>query len=361
MRRQPPWRNFLRLGVLALCALVFVLTGIIRAQQNTAPAASEDTVKLGTAEVSIPVTVRSHRTGGLIGTLQQDDFAVYEDGVKQDIVFFSREHVPVSVVLLIDTSSSVHSELENIKEAAYNFLQALDDKDQVSIIGFSDDVTLVQDWTHSKRDLTLSLERLKSGKFTAFYDALYLAANEQLAGVKGRKAIIVLSDGIDNRASTTSWDEAYDALIRSEATVYIVSKTAILRANIERELMTYDRPASLYANAAVSSEAKYVSQLKKVLQVLDDSERDLTRIAGDTGARIYLPMTMYDLSDAYAQVATELKSQYVINYVPTNSQRDGSFRRVKVKVLNPEYRAFSRGGYYAQSATTPKLNSIGQH
>lgn len=355
MKLQPPRRTLFRSCALMFSTLALTLGGSVHAQQNIALTASDDVVKLDTAEVSIPVTVRSHRTGGLIGTLSREDFAVYEDGVKQDVVFFAREHVPVSVVLLIDTSSSVRGELENIKEAAYNFLQALEPQDQVSIIGFADDVTLIQDWTRSKRDLTLSLERLKSGKFTAFYDALYLAAREQLDGVKGRKAIIVLSDGVDNRASSTSWDEAYDAIIRSEATVYIVSKTAILRASIQRELLTYDHAGSLFTNAA-TSDAQYARQLKQVLQVLDDSERDLTRIAADTGARIYLPMTMYDLRDAYSQVATELKSQYIINYVPTNSRRDGSFRRVKVKALNPEYRAFSRGGYYAQTEAPPKLN-----
>jgi len=354
----------LRLRALSIAALLLSLlsqsfSGQSQSQQSKqANEPEEGTVKLEATEVSLPVSVRNRNTGALVGNLKISDFIVYEDNVQQEISFFTATRVPVNVVLLIDVSSSLRSEIENIKAAALNFIRELGDNDKVSIMAFSDTVELIQDWTSDKSALESALLRIRRGEHTAFNDALFLAAEEQLMGVKGRKAIIILSDGVDNQASQLSFEQAFDALMHSEATVYVVSKTAILSSRINDELRM--REKALIGQAS-QRESEYISDLKLALKILGDSEKRLTRIVEETGGRIYLPMSQRDLLGAYSEVATEIKSQYIINYIPSNTARDGRFRRVRVKCTNPNYRTYSRGGYYApkdapdEATTGPRL------
>ena len=244
MITSPPAGRAL-LGSVVFLFLLFVCPFLVSAQQSTRN--DDEVIKLEAEEVSIPVTVRDRKSGNLVASLQQKDFKIYEDGVEQQISYFSAERVPVNIVLLIDTSSSVQSEIDNIKESAWDFINQMGDKDKFSIITFTDTVDLVLDWTSDKAKARKALGNLTMGKFTAFNDALYLAATEQLKDIKGRKALIVLSDGVDNRASTMTTDQAYDAVMRSEANIYIVSKTAILRHRFNPDTAGYRKPDETFS------------------------------------------------------------------------------------------------------------------
>ncbi len=300
---------------------------------------NDDVIAIETAEVLLPVTVRD-ATGQFVTDLKAADFSIFEDGQQQPITSFALKRMPVHVVLLIDTSSSVTREIEDFKNAAWNFINRLDPDDQISLIRFDDVVELVQDWTSSRNALKRSLNRLQTGMFTKFNDALYLAAREQLGKVKGRKAIIVLTDGIDSNRGSISPERAFRALVEEEAPVYAVSKTRIQGRADREELEFYEKASSSSVNKL------RIEGLKLSLAQLEASEKNLIRIAEETGGRIFLPASFDDLDDAYRQVADELRSQYVIFYTPTNSARDGSYRAVKVKVKQPGYRATTRFGYY---------------
>ncbi|MGH9766802.1 MAG: VWA domain-containing protein [Blastocatellia bacterium] len=298
-----------------------------------------DVIAIDTAEVLLPVTVRDS-TGQFVTDLKAEDFIILEDGSPQPISSFALKRMPVHVVMMIDTSSSVTRELEDFKESAWRFINQLAPEDQFSLIRFDDEVELVQDWTASRNALKRALNRLRSGMFTKFNDALYLAAHEQLGKIKGRKAIIVLTDGIDSGRGGVSPERAFRTLVEEETPVYVVSKTRI-QSRVEREDLEY------YEKTSSSSVNKLrIEGIKMTLAQLESSERNLTRIAEETGGRVFLPASFDDLGDAYQQVADELRSQYVIFYTPTNSNRDGSYRAVKVKVKQPGYRATTRFGYY---------------
>src|SRR5882724_743517 len=215
MFSSPPFAGRPAMGLAIALFVLMVFPVLVSAQEKPQDKqkVDDDVIKLETQEVSIPITVRDRKTGNLVPSLGKKDFKIYEDGVEQQISYFSAERVPANIVLLIDTSSSVQSEIANIRESAWDFIRQMGDKDTFSIITFTDTVDLILDWTSDKNKALKALNNLTTGKFTAFNDALYLAATEQLKDIKGRKAIIVLSDGIDNRASTTSKDDAYDAII----------------------------------------------------------------------------------------------------------------------------------------------------
>ncbi|MGH9939493.1 MAG: VWA domain-containing protein, partial [Blastocatellia bacterium] len=296
-------------------------------------------IAIDTAEVLLPVTVRDS-TGQFVTDLKVEDFIILEDGSQQPISSFALKRMPVHVVIMMDTSSSVAREIEDFKEAAWRFINQLSPEDQFSLIRFDDEVELVQDWTASRNALKRALNRLRTGMFTKFNDALYLAAREQLGKIKGRKAIIVLTDGIDSGRGAVSSERAFRTLVEEETPVYVVSKT-LIQSRVERDELEY------FEKTSSSSVNKLrIEGLKMTLAQLETSERNLTRIAEETGGRVFLPASFDDLGAAYQQVADELRSQYVIFYTPTNSNRDGSYRAVKVKVKQPGYRATTRFGYY---------------
>jgi len=304
-------------------------------------AETETTISIDTSEVMLPVTVRDDR-GQFVPNLKAEDFLVYENSVSQPITSFALKRMPVNVVLLIDTSSSAARELEDFKAAAYQFATQLDPEDNLSLIKFDDKVELVLDWTTNRAALARALKRLTSGMFTKFNDALLLAAREQLGRVKGRKAIIVLTDGIDSGRGYTTAEQAFRALLEAEAPVYVVSKTRIQSSAEQRELDFYQKAS----DSARAFNQIRIDGLKMSLAALQESERNLARIAVETGGRIFLPQGFDELGGAYQQVADELRSQYVIFYTPTDATRDGGYRAIRVKLKSPAYHATSRLGYY---------------
>jgi Ca-activated chloride channel homolog len=309
--------------------------------QDKKPPRTEDTISIDTTEVLLPVTVRDS-SGAFVPNLKAEDFSVFEEGIPQPISSFAFKRMPVHVVLLLDTSSSVTKELDDFKIAAMKFVEQLDPEDKVCLIRFDDVVELVQDWTGSRATFRRALNRIQTGMFTKFHDALYLAAHEQLGKVKGRKAVIVLTDGIDSARGSITRDRAFRSMIEEEVPLYAVSKTRI-QGRRDRENLDF------YLNNSKSAANQLrIDGLKLGLEQLEESERFLTKLAEETGGRVYLPESFENLNEAYQQVADELRSQYVIFYTPTDSTRDGGYRAVRVKLKQPGLHVTTRFGYYSK-------------
>ena len=326
--------------IFSLFAL-FAVAGLAQSPQPSSKSSEpEEILKIDTREVLLPVTVRD-RSGQFVPNLKATDFSIYEENSLQPITSFSLKQLPVYVVLLIDTSSSVTRELEDFKQAATNFAARLDPNDQLSLIKFDDKVELVMDWTTNRNALRRALNRLTTGMFTNFNDALWLSARDQLNRVTGRKAIIVLTDGIDTGRGHKTQEQALRALLEAETPIYAVSKTALQRGTEQREVESYGNPVS-------PSNRIRVDGLKLSLAALEQSEQWLMKLTEETGGRLFLPKSFDELSDVYQQVADELRSQYVIYYTPQNPNRDNRYRTVRVKANCKDCRATSRLGYYAR-------------
>src|SRR5215213_5967361 len=187
-----------------------------------------DVVSVDTTEVMFPVTVRDSN-GRLVNDLTRNDFRVFEDGSMQPLSDLALRQVPVDVVLMVDASSSVANNLDDFRRAAQGFAARLEAEDRLSLIKFDDRIELLQDWTKSRFQLQRALNRIEPGMFTRFNDALLLASKEQFGPVtKSRRAVIVLSDGIDHGPGSTTIQAALQSLIRAQVAVYIVSNTEIL-------------------------------------------------------------------------------------------------------------------------------------
>ena len=301
-----------------------------------------EVISVQTIEVMLPVTVRD-AAGRLISDLTRKDFRVYEDNWPQPLSDLALRQVPVDVVLMVDSSSSAVANLDDFRRAAEGFASRLSADDRISLIKFDDRVELLQDWTKSRFQLKRALNRIEPGVFTRFNDALMLAARDQFSGSRSRKAIIVLTDGIDSGRGMTSLENALRALLEMQVSVYVVSNTEMERAAKRAELDSLLNGT----DAIVKFNQLRIEDLREGLRVLDLAETNLDQIARATGARLYKPQTFHALDATYAEVAEELRHQFALYYVPLNKARDGSFRRVRVETVNPSYNSHTRVGYFA--------------
>ncbi len=301
-----------------------------------------DVISVDTTEVMLPVTVRDS-SGRLVRDLTRADFRVFEDDREQPLSDLALRQVPVDVLLMVDASSSVAANLDDFRRAAEKLAAQLDPDDRISLIKFDDRVVLLQDWTRSRFQLHRALNRIEAGVFTRFNDALFLAAREQFGATQSRRAIVVLSDGIDTRGATPA-ELALQALLEAQVTVYVISNTEISRAAKRAELDSLSKGSE----SAVRFNQLGIDDLVEGLRALDESEERLGQLARATGGRLYKPPSFDTLDEAYREVAEELRRQYAIYYTPLNKARDGSFRRVRVETSNPDYQTSTRIGYYAR-------------
>jgi len=301
-----------------------------------------DVVSVDTTEVMFPVTVRDSN-GHLVSDLTRSDFRVFEDNSQQPLSDLALRQVPVDVVLMVDSSSSVAKNIDDFRRAAEGFADKLQADDRISLIKFDDRVELLLDWTKSRFQFHRALTRIEPGVFTRFNDALLLASKDHFGPVtKSRRAAIVLSDGLDKRSGATL-ETALQALIRSQVAVYIVSNTQISRAEKLTELDTLMGGTA----AAVKFNQVNIDRLKLEIMALDQSEENLAQLAQATGGRLYKPTSFDALESTYAEVADELRHQYALYFTPLNKARDGSFRRVRVETINPALHPQTRIGYFA--------------
>ncbi len=302
-----------------------------------------DLIRVRTEEVLVPVSVRD-QAGLPVSGLSRDSFFVYDNGERQEITSFNRQRVPANIVLLLDASGSVFSRMRFIREAAKGFLQGLLPEDKVCVMQFADEVELLQDWTMGAdtQSLLKALEwHYHPGEATTFYDGLYLAAQEQLTRVEGRRIVILLTDGIDTSArKRASFADALNAIRRAEASVYVISLTESLREAVQKG----DR--GWVGRVFGGYDPK---ELARYRRMIDEAEKMLSKIALETGGRIFLPGKEEELAPAYRAIAEELRMQYILTYKPRKRASTGEYRRIRVLVSPGGYEVAARDGYLGRA------------
>lgn len=319
--------------------LLLSLAGIAQQQQDppdpSAEAPDDQGFRIGIAvdQIFLSLSVRSVQ-GGFLKGLTREDFQVFEDGAPQEIVNFSSQKVPVHVVLLIDASGSTRYSQSEIRRAALGFAEQLTEEDRVAIITFNDLPRLILNWTNDLEKIKLGLESIYAKGSTVLNDAIFVTFDDLLGGVEGKKAVILLTDGVDT-GSMVGFDEAIDLAIRSEALVYVVSK-----------LEEY------WASATAFRQQYRLRSMSIPRQLTDDYivevKRSLLRLADLTGGKVFNESDFRDLNDVYIQVAEELKNQYYLSYIPTNKTKDGNWRSISVRTSRPDAVVRTRTGYFAE-------------
>jgi Ca-activated chloride channel family protein len=268
--------------------------------------------------VRLLVTVKDGQ-GALIGSLEKQDFTVFDSGVKQEVAVFEHHtELPLSVSVLVDTSGSTGRDLEYELESVERFFAALfkegNPADAASLYAFNDDVTLLSSFTRRQQRLRDSLRRLRASSGTSMYDAIFLASRP-LEDREGRHVIVIVTDGGDT-TSTQEFRGALEAAHLAEAAIYPILVVPIA-GDAGRNL---------------------------------GGERALERLAADTGGRVFIPSVGPQLDAAFGEILRDLRTQYLVAYYPRNLPPEGPlFRPLRVEVSRPDLRATTRAGYYGDT------------
>ena len=272
-------------------------------------------IRMNVDMVLVPVTV-TDPMNRLVTGLGQDDFQVYENNKEVKIRTFASEDAPVSIGIIFDLSGSMTSKLIRAREAILQFIKTANPQDEFFVIGFNDRPELIEDFTNSMEDIQARLATVRAGHRTALLDAIYFGVQKMRDARHERKALLVVSDGGDNRSRFTEGEVR--AQVR-EADVEIYS-------------------IGIFDPYAPTPEERTGPQL------LDD-------VSEVTGGRLFRVDDVDEMSDIAEKISTELRNQYVIGYRPGDLTRDGKWRKVKVKVNPPQglppLTIYARTGYYA--------------
>lgn len=316
---------------LLLASLLFFT---LPAQQTKPPEEQElPTIKVDVDLVNVLFSVRDKK-GAFINNLTKDDIQIFEDGKEQAIQSFTREtDLPITMGLLVDVSGSQERLIEEERRAATQFFrQVLRPKDLAFLISFGSEAELLQDYTSSVKLLQAGLSELKVNaavgglhpgpvptigqpRGTILFDAVYLAANEKLKGEVGRKAIILITDGVD-MGSRVKLREALESAHKTDAIIYSIYYVDW------RAYGGYGAPG----------------------------DGDLKKLSEETGGKVYKVDRRYTLDMIFDEIQKEMRSQYSLAYSPANGQRDGSFRKLEIKTKAKDLKVQARKGYYATAA-----------
>jgi len=319
--------------------LPLTLAGALCAQappQNPPSADEIPSIQVDVNVVNVLASVRDKR-GGLVPNLEKTDFTIFEDGKQQEIKYFAREtDLPLTIGLLIDVSASQKNLIDIERSAASQFFsQVMRKKDEAFLISFGEEVELLQDYTNSARMLSQGMNglRVSSGvggfgpgpvptagdpRGTVLYDAVFLAADEKLRSEVGRKVIVVITDGVDE-GSRKRIDDAIEAAQKADAVIYSID---------------YSDPRA-YGNSPFGGFGGGAG------------EGYLRKMSDATGGHVYKVGRNHSLDEVFHELQEEMRSQYSVGFSSTNDKRDGSYRKLEIRMANKDLKAQVRKGYYA--------------
>lgn len=291
---------------------------------QTQATAQQPTYRSAIELVGLNVTVNGQDAKPVSG-LTADQFHVFEDGVPQQVKFFAPGDMPLDVVILLDTSASMTGSMQLVQAAATRFARALRPGDRAAVMGISNSLQVLQNFTPDMAIVEAAIKSTKPGGKTPLYSSIYTAltelAKDRRTGVEPRRqAIVVLSDGHDT-SSTFSFDELLTVVRQHAVPVYTIAPRASRDTKALREHLF--------------NESTHTADF------------ELRKLAMETGGRSFFPVTLFELSGVYAEIATELAHQYSLGYQSSNAARDGNFRRIALKISVPGLTWRTRAGYLA--------------
>jgi len=319
MRPVPGAIRYATLAAIMTASVTLGSQQTVSQAPQTPPAPS---IRVGVDLVSLNVTV-TDSSAHYITDLQDENFSVFEDGVKQDVTLFSRTNLPIALAILLDTSASMETKLAVAQEAAVGFAKRLRKQDLAEVVSFDSRVIVLQSFTNSAGELEQAIRKTSPGGSTSLNNAVYIALKDlkkvvaKSADEVRRQAIVVLSDGEDT-SSLLPFEEVRDLAKRSETAIYTIG-------------LKVDEGAS---SARGFKEAEFV----------------MRQFAQETGGRAFFPTQISELANIYGQISDELSSQYTVGYTSRNPRRDGAWRRVVVRVDRPNTVARTKLGYFAPVA-----------
>jgi VWFA-related protein len=325
--------------------------------KETAVAAVDDPdiVKVDTKVVTVPVRVID-RKGRFVGGLTKDDFKVFEDGSEQEIAYFSSEEEPFTVALLLDMSYSTKFQIADIQSAAISFIDQLGPKDKVMVVSFDQNVHMLCEATNDRAQIYRAIRSTKIATGTSLYEAVDLVMNERLKRIKGRKAIILFTDGVDTTSTRSNDLENLDDARELDALIYPVRYDTYQDVQqmkdkpmiINNPPITSPYPGKSTIPVSTIPSIPTVARGSEAGTSIEDyrrAEEYLNQLALRTGGQIYLADSFGNLSSAFAKIASELREYYSLGFYPPEGTDPGKLRKLKVRVDKPDVAVRSRDSY----------------
>ncbi|MGH9770045.1 MAG: VWA domain-containing protein [Blastocatellia bacterium] len=335
------------------------------------------TIKMDTSLVSIPVSVID-RDGKFVPFLKKRDFRLYEDGVEQAIESFRSVETPFHVVLVLDTSNSTVFKMDDIQDAAFAFVKQLRRDDQVMVVSFDSKVHFHCDFTTDYDEMRHAIHETRTGGSTKLYEAVDKVI-DRLEPIQGRKAIVLFTDGVDTSSRRANFHNTIEKVEESGALVYPIKydtendipQGGVYGPNTSPWPWPQPSPGGRRRwpfNPFVTSLFPQWPQGRVpsggsgtgggTSGEYRRAARYLQELADRSGGRLYDADTTYNLTQAFSLIAEELRHQYALSYYPTNARKDGTYRRVKVRVEKTGLAVRAREGYRAAGDAQTK-NDIG--
>jgi VWFA-related protein len=317
-----------------------------------------DVVRVETSLVTIPVSVRD-RNGRYAPDLRREDFRVFEDGVEQRVAYFATVDQPFTVALVLDTSGSTDFNLGEMQRAASAFVDQLKPADRVTVISFDDSIDVLCEPTSDREQLNRAIRRAHGGGGTRLYDAVEFTLGKRLSRIQGRKAVVLLTDGVDT-TSHSSYKSSLRLAEESDALIYPVSYGGFRRAT--PGVLGQPRiPLPGGGGIIIGTPRGPNSGGGPTAADYARGDAYLTELAQRTGGRVYRGNSVINISQAFAWVAEELRRQYSLGYYPKSAGRVGERRQIKVQVDQPNLVVQARDGYvYSQKKAEEKLEGGSQ-
>jgi Ca-activated chloride channel homolog len=296
----------------------------------------DDTIKVETNLVSIPVSVYE-RSGVYVGGLRRNDFKIFEDGKEQELAYFGTTEVPFSVVLLIDTSPSTQFKIEDIQNAAIDFVRRLDPTDKVMVIEFNSGVDVRADFTNDRAQLERAIRKIGWGGGTALYQAVETALKKKLSTIEGRKAVVLFTDGVDTVSRSSGYENTLALAEEGDSVFFpIYYNTYLDMKGIGTGGVMQTPPTlGLPQGQMGPSSADYLH-----------GRSYLEELARVTGGRMFRPdSTTGGLGAAFQGIVDELRSQYILGYYPNDPGNPGQRKQIKVRVNRAAVAVRARDNY----------------
>jgi VWFA-related protein len=313
-----------------------VITPAPTAAADTNPEFDDnDTVRVSTNLITVPAEVMD-RSGRYIGNLRKQDFRVFENGVEQELAYFASVEQPFTVALLLDVSGSTQNRLQAIRSAANTFIKRLRPNDRLLLVSFDGRINVLTEAVtlNELRKKKLRLDAVHDG--TLLYDTVSFVLNQRLAGIPGRKAIVLLTDGVDGGSKKGSYKQTLRDVEEADVVVYTVQYNTLP-----------DLPARL--SQIVNPKARAHTQAR-MLKEYAVGETYLEALARKTGGRLQKAETLSDVPQAFAAITEELGRQYSLGYYPKGQVQAGEKRDIKVRTRSANFVVRARQSYVAAAS-----------
>ncbi|HUF03093.1 MAG TPA: VWA domain-containing protein [Aridibacter sp.] len=298
-----------------------------------------DVIKIDATLVNIPVSIYN-RDGLYVSGLREEQFEIYEDGVKQEIAYFGVNDQPVTVALLIDTSPSTQFRIDDIRSAAAAFVRELNPEDTVMVAEFDGDVQVLTEPTKDREKIFRAIQKADFGGGTALYDAVEFALTKRLNKIEGRKAIVLFTDGVDTVSRGADYGENLIDAEESEAVIFPIYYNTFLENRMGGGgVMTAPFPIPTGGILNPQQRGNRPEDYALGKQYLDD-------LAAYTGGRVYnAGSSRFGLQSTFEAIAEELKRQYQVGYYPAKEGKPGERKKIKVRVYRPNLIVRARDSY----------------